>query len=236
MPARSISCSAWPAATSTFFGVQPRFGQVPPSRSASIIATDMPARLTGPVTPMPALPPPRMTTSNFSDVIEPIPLLAMPLCEQAAPPARPVGLTAIDRLVLPGRDGRGDRADHFGRHLELRGAIPDVVAFGDPSEIGPDRPDVAIVILRQQQPDRPVEAGIRVRGDELGPERGIAEHQQRRGAQLDAGVGCELRLVDLHEELDAFAGDIGLDAGNRLGHRHRALDPDNAVIAIGGSG
>src|SRR6266581_3472180 len=33
-------------------------------------ATDIPARLAGPVTPMPALPPPRMTTSNFSLFIE----------------------------------------------------------------------------------------------------------------------------------------------------------------------
>jgi hypothetical protein len=39
-------------------------------------ATDIPARRTGPVTPMPALPPPRMITSNFSGVIELIPLLA----------------------------------------------------------------------------------------------------------------------------------------------------------------
>src|SRR3954470_2175067 len=136
MEVRSISCSAWPAATSTFFGVQPRFGQVPPSRSASIIATDMPARRTGPVTPMPALPPPRMTTSNFSGVIERTPQLAMRLGAQLD------SLTKIDAVVLPGRDGRGDRTDHLGRHLELRGAIPDVVTLGDPSEIGPDRPDV----------------------------------------------------------------------------------------------
>ncbi len=70
MPARSISCSAWPAATNIFFGVQPRFGQVPPRSLASISATDIPARRTGPVTPTPALPPPRITTSNCSAVIE----------------------------------------------------------------------------------------------------------------------------------------------------------------------
>src|SRR5690242_51161 len=98
----------------------------------------MPARRTGPVTPMPALPPPRMTTSNFSDVIERTPVFGNILCEQAAPMVQPVGLTRADPVVLPGGDGRGDRADHLGRHLELRGAIPDVVAFGDPSEIGPD--------------------------------------------------------------------------------------------------
>src|ERR1043166_7931802 len=108
MNARSISCSAWPAATSTFFGVQPRFGQVPPSRSASIIATDIPARRTGPVTPMPALPPPRMTTSNFSGVIEFTPLLAVLDADQAAPAARPEDLTRRKWTALPGRDGRGD--------------------------------------------------------------------------------------------------------------------------------
>src|SRR6266478_4417362 len=122
MAARSISCSAWPAATRTFFGVQPRFGQVPPRSCDSIMATDIPARLTGPVTPMPALPPPRTTTSNVSDVIEVAPSLL-------------------------GRDGRRNRPDHHGRHLELRDAVPDVVTPGDPLEIGPHRPDIAIVVL-----------------------------------------------------------------------------------------
>src|SRR4051794_14574585 len=116
MAARSISCRAWPAATSTFFGVQPRFGQVPPRSCDSIIATDMPARRTGPVTPMPALPPPRITTSNVSGFIE------------------------LPRALLSGRDGRDDRADHRGRHPELGDAIADVVTPGNPFEIGPDRP------------------------------------------------------------------------------------------------
>src|SRR3954465_10647558 len=120
MEARSISCSVWPAATSTFFGVQPRFGQVPPSRSAWIIATDMPARRTGPVTPMPALPPPRMTTSNFSDVIERTPVLAISWRHPAALIAQPDGQYVVDPVVLPARNGRGDRTDHLGRHLELR--------------------------------------------------------------------------------------------------------------------
>src|SRR5229473_939668 len=42
-------------------------------RSLSI-STDIPARLTGPVTPMPALPPPRITTSNVSILIEDFPM------------------------------------------------------------------------------------------------------------------------------------------------------------------
>ena len=58
-----ISCSAWPAATSTFFGVQPRLGHVPPRSRSSTIATVIPAFRVGTVTPKPALPPPRISTS-----------------------------------------------------------------------------------------------------------------------------------------------------------------------------
>src|SRR6266516_4533561 len=120
MAARSISCSAWPAATRTFFGVQPRFGQVPPRSCDSIIATDIPARLAGPVTPMPALPPPRMTTSNFSLFIERIPVLE--LFFYAIRPRHRRGLsplTWVEWAVLLGRDRRGDGTDHLGGHLEL---------------------------------------------------------------------------------------------------------------------
>ena len=60
---RSISSSACAAATSTFFGMQPRLGQVPPSRSGSIIATVCLASRVATVTPIPALPPPRSCVS-----------------------------------------------------------------------------------------------------------------------------------------------------------------------------
>src|SRR3989442_10185720 len=114
MAARSISCSAWPAATNTFFGVQPRFGQVPPRSCDSIIATDIPARLTGPVTPMPALPPPRITTSNLSVFIE---LPRQSAMSGESEPARVV-VAAEDfmrgRPSLLGRDGRSDRTDNHG--------------------------------------------------------------------------------------------------------------------------
>src|SRR6267154_468235 len=120
MAARSISCSAWPAATRTFFGVQPRFGQMPPRSCDSIIATDIPARLTGPVTPMPALPPPRITTSNVSGLIELTPL-SQPIpgtpYDQAASLTRPAGFTHGVRAMLLAGDARSDRADHHGRHL-----------------------------------------------------------------------------------------------------------------------
>src|SRR6516165_3855104 len=136
-----MSWSACAAATSTFFGVQPRLGHVPPRSRASILATDSPARRTGPVTPMPALPPPMITTSNFSSLI---------------------GLSlGHDRgLQSFAGDAGGDRFDDHRGHVELGVAIPDVVASRNPSEIGPDRPDVAIVILRQQQTDGPVQPRI----------------------------------------------------------------------------
>ena len=55
-------------------------------------------------------------------------------------------------------DCRCDRIDDHGRHLELRGAILDVMTLRDPIEIGPDRPDVAVIVLRQEQADGPIEA------------------------------------------------------------------------------
>src|SRR5437667_3956380 len=45
--------------------MQPRLGQVPPSRSGSSMATVNPASLVATVTPIPALPPPRITTSKL---------------------------------------------------------------------------------------------------------------------------------------------------------------------------
>jgi hypothetical protein len=61
--AREISSIECAAATSTFFGMQPRLGQVPPRSRISIIATDSPASRVATVAPIAALPPPRMTTS-----------------------------------------------------------------------------------------------------------------------------------------------------------------------------
>ena len=59
----SISCSACAAATSTFFGVQPRLGQVPPRSRSSTSPTFSPAARVGTVTLMPAFPPPMIRTS-----------------------------------------------------------------------------------------------------------------------------------------------------------------------------
>jgi hypothetical protein len=77
--------------------------QVPPRSCDSIIATDVPARLTGPVTPMPALPPPRITTSNLSIPIENIPmsrLIPGTPCGQAGSLARPEPVTRGVRALL----------------------------------------------------------------------------------------------------------------------------------------
>jgi hypothetical protein len=69
-----ISWSAWAAATRTFFGVQPRFGQVPPRSRVSTMTTLSPAARVGTVTPKAPLPPPMIRTSHASLFILPAPL------------------------------------------------------------------------------------------------------------------------------------------------------------------
>src|SRR5438552_270781 len=142
------------------------------------------------------------------------------------------------QIALLLRDRRGDRLDHGGGHFELRDAIPDVVAPGDPFEIGPHCPEVAIVVLRQQQPHRPVEPGVRIGRDELGAERRIAEYQQRRRPELDSRVGRELRLIDLAVELYSLGRDIGPDAADLLMYPLLALvadDSDVDVVSVRGA-
>src|SRR6516165_8786754 len=113
------------------------------------------------------------------------------------------------------------------------GPRSDVVTPRDPGEVGPNRPDVAVVILRQQQTDWPVQPRIGIGRDELRAERRIAEDKQGGRAQLDAGICRELRLVDLVKEPDALDCNVSLDADDRLGHRNRALDADDAIVAVG---
>jgi hypothetical protein len=45
------------------------------------------------------------------------------------------------------------------------------VALGNPAEVGVNRPNLAALVLREQQAYGPVEAGIRVGGDELRSKR-----------------------------------------------------------------
>src|SRR5438270_4030857 len=56
--------------------MQPRFGHVPPSKSGSIMATLSPASRVATVTPIPALPPPMITTSKLC--------VGIPLCSLRA--------------------------------------------------------------------------------------------------------------------------------------------------------
>src|SRR6516165_3117764 len=111
---------------------------------------------------MPALPPPMITTSNFSALI---------------------GLSLRQRLRTARRsfagDGGGDRFDDHRGHVELSVTIPDVVAPRDPGEVRPNCPDVAIVILRQQQADRPVQPRIWIGCNELRAERRVEDEQSR---------------------------------------------------------
>jgi hypothetical protein len=106
---------------------------------------------------------------------------------------------------------------------------------GDPVEIGIRGPDFALIVLEHEQPYRPVETGIRIGGDELSPERRIAEDQQHRRLQLDAGIGRELRLIDLSEELDAFAGNVRFQAFDGFSEGIAALDPNDPVIRCAGN-
>lgn len=134
---------------------------------------------------------------------------------------------------LLGRNARRDRGDDRRGHLELGVAVLDAVALGDPAEIVVDGPHLARRVLVDEQAHWPVEPRLGVRGHELGPERRVAEDEQRRRAQCDAGVGGELRLVDRHEEHDALRGDVGLEARDRLVERVGALDLDQAVLGHG---
>src|SRR4029077_1927294 len=56
--------------------MQPRLGQGPPSRSGSTMATLSPASLVATVTPIPALPPPRIATSKLRVMAASLPRLA----------------------------------------------------------------------------------------------------------------------------------------------------------------
>src|SRR5215510_3775402 len=85
---------------------------------------------------MPALPPPMSRTSYVS----------ARMCLSC-------GQRSLTIRRSFGGDGGSDRFHDHGRHVELGVTIPDVVTPGDPGEVGPNRPDVAIVVLRQQQAD-----------------------------------------------------------------------------------
>src|SRR5215467_4783656 len=135
---------------------------------------------------------------------------------------------AVD-LSLLCVNARRDGRNHVRSHFELVPAVFDSVSPRNPVEVGIGHPDLALLVLEDEKPHRPIEPGIGVGGDELRAEGRIAEDQKYRGLQLDARIGRESGLVDLVEELDAFVGDILLQALDRLSDRIGALHPHDTV-------
>jgi hypothetical protein len=90
------------------------------------------------------------------------------------------------------------------------------------------------LVLGQEEPDRPVEAGIRIGGDELGPKRRITEDKQNGWTKLCPSLCGEVRLINFAEKLNAFFGDRPLNAFGGLLDRYLASHPDDAVVLGGG--
>src|SRR5438874_1465609 len=133
-----------------------------------------------------------------------------------------------------GRNARSDRRNHTGRLVEGRHVHSlDLVAARDVREIRIRGPHVALLVLEHQQAYRPVQSGQRIGRDEQRSQWRITEDQQRRGTHGDARVGGELGLIDFDEELDAFVGDILLEAGDGFRHRVRALRGNDAALRHG---
>ena len=68
------------------------------------------------------------------------------------------------------------------------------------------------------------------------PSGGLPNTSSVEGRSLMPASAASFDWSISDEELDALAGDIGLDAGDRFRHRHRALDADDAVVAVGACG
>src|SRR5262249_9525160 len=124
----------------------------------------------------------------------------------------------------------GNRRDHGRSHLELILAVFDSMPPGDPVEVGGGRPDFDFFVLEHEQSHRPVEPGIGIGGDELRPERRIAEYEQHRRLKLYSGLGGELRLIDFAEEPDALVGNVLFQPLDRLTDPVAAPDPHDALV------
>jgi hypothetical protein len=77
-----------------------------------------------------------------------------------------------------------------------------------PGKIRIGKPHFATLVFENQEPHRPIEPRVRLGGNELCSEWRIAEYQQGRRPQLDAGIAGELGLINLIEEFDALASNI----------------------------
>lgn len=104
-------------------------------------------------------------------------------------------------------------------------------AVGDPSKVGVGGPDLAVDILVNQQPHRPVQPRLGAGGDEVRAQRGVAENQQRRGVEFDAGISRQLPLVDRKEVGDALGFDVGDQTFDGFVHRIGAFRRNESVGA-----
>src|SRR5215216_988332 len=91
----------------------------------------------------------------------------------------------VENVVLLAAHARRNRIDDARSGPELLFAILDAVSARNPREIGICRRDIAVFILKNEQSHGPVEAGVRIRSQELHTERRIPEDQKRRGMQVD---------------------------------------------------
>jgi hypothetical protein len=92
-------------------------------------------------------------------------------------------IRATEALFRP--HARGDRRGDGRGHLELRGAVLDLIAARDPGEVRVNGLNRPIFVLPDEGSHWPVETGVRIGGEELGAKRRIAEDQQRGRAKFE---------------------------------------------------
>src|SRR5262245_29717342 len=101
----------------------------------------------------------------------------------------------------------------------------------DPIEVTIGDPNLTLRVPVDEHANRPIEACLRVRADELRAKRWIAEDQQDGWTQLDARLGGKRGLVDLLKEDDALRSNVLLDAIDSLRDVVRTPGGNNAGCA-----
>ena len=104
-----------------------------------------------------------------------------------------------------------------------------VVAVRDPLEIGPDRPDVAIIVFGQQQATGTSSPASGFDVMNWVPSGGLPNTSKVEGRSLMPASAASFDW-STREKLDPLGGNIRLDAADRLGHRNGALYSHNAVV------
>ena len=94
---------------------------------------------------------------------------------------------------------------------------------------GPRKPDAAIGLLDHQHAHRPVEPGIAIGLEKLDAERRVAETDDGRFADRQAGFGAKRLLIDGIEETHPLGRDGGFQAGQRFVEAVAAVDAHDAV-------